>query len=1486
MFDALKSKLLLSFSRFHYQTIMTKTVQLSNGLPIGHGDPLSGIPNASSPIAVNLRILTWFSALFILLVVMGLAQQGWSQVVIGGWNTSALPGGLNDFGPSPYAATETAANVTVGGFTRGSGIATTGTAAASGWGGTSWGTSFNNGDSSVLFNDFFTFTVKANAGYTLSLSSIGPFDYRRSATGPLFAEIQYQINAGAYSLITTVSLPSTSTSGASVGSTDLSGIPALQNLPSGSTVTFRIVPFRATSTGGTFYIFDTGASTANDFAVNGTICALPSCSISGPDFVCNNTSGITYTAPADMNSYNWSIGGGGSIPGSTTDQSVSVTSGNYLNDYTVYLTITDDNGCANSCSKQSFIYLFKPPADITINPNPACFGATLDLSIAAASSSTVSWSGEGITDPDGTFIPDGFGGFYNQTTAIPTTTGPHTYSVTVAADNGCSNTGTATVTVNPRPAAPSCPTNSSVCLNTPAYPLTGGSPGGGAYSGPGVSGGNFNPAAAGAGTHTLKYTVTDGNGCSNSCTFTITVNSPPACSITFTNPPPWGQDSACANSTGNIYSAPAGMDAYSWNLVGSGMITSATNGSSVTVTAGTSDYYLYVTITDDNGCVSSCLDETPVKDAPTCTVNGPSSVCSNSTGNVHTVTTDGLTYTWGISGDGMITSATNGSSVTVTAGASGAYTVSVTTVGSNFCPSTCSQTVTIEACCEFIAGCPTNNNLGTYNCNTLGNIPAMPATLANLQAPPYNINIGANPCGPVKFTASDNATPNVCSPSNQTITRTIFIWEDADDDGEYVTDEPSTTCTYTFVVQADLTGPSISCPNNITVECEAVIPACPANFAAFDALPGASASDNCDDNLAYACTTGPLTGGACGGTIIREHKVTDDCGNTNTCNQTITVDDNTNPRFTACPGSTFNLGCNPALPNADKAKTDSGPATDNCGTPTKSAVGGAITGTCVKTQIWTVTATDGCGNTATCTVTYTWKSDTQKPEIADIADSTLTGCNKTWPTLTTTWTDNCAGSGNISGTAGTVQSSGCLQWRTYTFTKTDGCGNTDVETTKVTRTYDVTKPLFVSGVPANITVQCNNVPAPGNPVATDNCDPSVDISFMETRTNGACPDSYVLIRKWTATDDCGNTKTATHKITVVDNTKPYFTWVPQNTTVECSGCCGPDIAVETPTAADNCDVSVTVTYLGEVCTYFNCPANRQLKRTWKATDNCGNWTTAVQLIDIRDTKAPVFTSVPAHATIECSDLAPQTGQATATDACSEYVQVTFLGTSSNAGDCPQEYVLLRTWRATDECGNSVTATQTITVQDTQAPVFNNAPADVTVMCGMVPDVPIVTATDNCDTYVPVTYLGEVNNGPNCPYTITRRWTVTDDCGNPLTHTQNIYVGAAPIDGPDEPELRAGNLTGRQSKLAFAVSLAPNPALEEVWVSFESESEAEGTLRLFDLSGRLATQQSFTALMGTNRYRLDLSGIASGGMYTLHLLVGDRQAVERLVVMKN
>lgn len=212
---------------------------------------------------------------------------------LAGWDVHSLAGGVNAFGVSPLTAGTTAANLTVGGLTRGSGVGTTGTAAARGWGGTDW--IATSATAAVTAGDVVSVTLSANAGYQVSLGAVSRLDYRRSSTGPSTGVLQYQLGSGAFVDVATLSYSSTASAGASLAAIDLSGVAALQNVPAGTAITLRVVNYGGSGSGGTWYLFDTANTTAADLEITGTVVT------SGPsvDGACGSAQGLTFpVAPA------------------------------------------------------------------------------------------------------------------------------------------------------------------------------------------------------------------------------------------------------------------------------------------------------------------------------------------------------------------------------------------------------------------------------------------------------------------------------------------------------------------------------------------------------------------------------------------------------------------------------------------------------------------------------------------------------------------------------------------------------------------------------------------------------------------------------------------------------------------------------------------------------------------------------------------------------------------------------------------------------------------------------------------------------------------------------------------------------------------------------------------------------------------------------------------------------------------------------------
>jgi hypothetical protein len=177
----------------------------------------------------------------------------------------------------------------------------------------------------------------------------------------------------------------------------------------------------------------------------------------------------------------------------------------------------------------------------------------------------------------------------------------------------------------------------------------------------------------------------------------------------------------------------------------------------------------------------------------------------------------------------------------------------------------------------------------------------------------------------------------------------------------------SSSCTQVITV-FDNTVPTINCPVNLTVSCASAVT--PPNTSTV------SASDNCGGAPVVTFVSDVTTNQTCVNryTLTRTYRATDACGNSATCAQTFTVNDQTPPTLICPPAVTVScLGQTPPI-NVNTVM-----AMDNCGSVTVTYVSDNISGTvCINQRTLTrvYMATDACMNTATCTQVITINDQT------------------------------------------------------------------------------------------------------------------------------------------------------------------------------------------------------------------------------------------------------------------------------------------------------------------------------------------------------------------------------------------------------------------------------------------------------------------------------------------------------------------------------
>lgn len=299
------------------------------------------------------------------------------------------------------------------------------------------------------------------------------------------------------------------------------------------------------------YSYTDGNGCTNSATTSITVNALPVVSAGSYPDQCFTSTMLTLTGSPVGGTFS-----GPGVSGNNFDASVAG-----VGMHTITYTYTDGNGCTNSAT-----------TTINVNALPVVNAGTYPAQCVNATTLTLSGSPMG-----GTFSGPGVSG--NNFNASMAGTGMHTITYSFTNGSGCSNSATTTITVNGLPVV-NAGSYAAQCVSENTLTLVG-SPMGGTFSGPGVSGNNFNASVAGSGSHTITYSYTDGNGCTNTSSTSITVNALPIASISSSS------DCGGANTT----LMASGGTMYNWS-------TMENTQSIIVTTSGT----FTVTVTDGNGC--------------------------------------------------------------------------------------------------------------------------------------------------------------------------------------------------------------------------------------------------------------------------------------------------------------------------------------------------------------------------------------------------------------------------------------------------------------------------------------------------------------------------------------------------------------------------------------------------------------------------------------------------------------------------------------------------------------------------------------------------------------------------------------------------------------------------------------------------------------------------------------------------------------------
>ncbi|PZW41439.1 putative secreted protein (Por secretion system target) [Mesonia algae] len=900
-----------------------------------------------------------------------------------------------------------------------------------------------------------------------------------------------------------------------------------------------------------------------------------------------------------------------------------------------------------------------------------------------------------------------------------------TYSVTVTDANGCTNTGSATITEPEVLEASTVVNANETCEIGNNGIATASATGGTAPYTYLWSNAETTASITGLAAGTYNVTITDANGCTDAGSVTIEqISSIMAASVVDANVTCNGGTDGAA--TVNISSGGAAPFTYLWS-------NSATTASLSGVAAGTYD----VTITDANGCTATSsvtitepttLVATSVVDTNiTCNAGTDGSATASATGG-----TAPYTYLWS-------NAATTASIVGVAAG-----TYNVTITDANGCIDTSSVTITEPT--AFIAASVVDTNIscnsgadgsatasaigGTAPYTYLWSNAATTASLVNVTAGTYNVTItDANGC-------TDTSSVTITEPTALVATSVIDANVSCNGGSEGAATASATggIAPYTYLWSNTATTASLSgvaagtynvtitdangCTDNSSVtitEPTALVAASvvDANVTCNGGTDGAATVNISSDGAApftylwsNSVTTASLSGVAAG---TYDVTITDANGCTATSSVTITEP----TTLVATSVVDTNITCNAGTDGSATASATGGTAPYTY-LWSNAATTASIVNVAAGTYSVTITDANGCTDISSVTIT--------EPTVlvaASVVDSNVSCNGESEGNATASATGGTAPYTYLWSNAATTANIADIAAGTYSVTVTDANGCTD------TASVTITEPTAISTSITATTVSCNG-----------GTDATIDLTVM----GGTAPYTYLWDNS-AITEDLSGLTSGTYEVIVTDDygcTATTSVTVTEPTTISISA------LVTSLTCNGASDGAIDLTVSGGTAPYSFSWSNTMTTEdisnlsegNYNVTVTDANGCTAAESVTliINDDEAPI--AICQDITITLDD----TGNASiiaedvdngSTDNCA----ITSYSIDIDTFDCTMLGLNTVTLTVTDSNGNTSTCSSIVTVEDTELPTLSCQAITINLdengNAVIVPEDILIDSNDNC-----------------------------------------------------------------------------------------------------------------------------------------------------------